>query len=63
MKIENVKTAFKIADVQIIQGTTKLKFNYLKIIKDENGKELNKDILTKNYSRVYLIVVNGYIKK
>jgi hypothetical protein len=63
MHISQVKTAFKIADVEYVQNSTKLNFNYLKNIKDENGNPLPKDILTKNYSRVYLIVVNGEIKK
>ena len=63
MKISEVKTAFKIADVKHIQGTTKLDFIYLENLKDENGERLPKNILTKNYARVYLIVVDGYIKK
>ncbi len=63
MLIKKVKTAFKIADVELVKNTTKLKFNYLSTIKDENNKILPKDILTKNYARVYLIVVDGEIKK
>ncbi len=63
MLIKDVKTAFKIADVEYIPYSTKLKFNYLKELYDENNNPLPKDILTKNYSRVYLIVVDGEIKK
>lgn len=63
MKIEQVKTAFKIADVCFVKGSTKLKFNYLKELKDENGKKLPQKILTENVARVYLIVVDGEIKK
>ncbi len=63
MNISEVKTAFKIADVEFVENSTKLHFNYLKVITDENGAVLPKDILTKNYSRVYIIVVDGVIKK
>lgn len=63
MKISEVKTAFKIADVEYIKGKTKLQFNYLKTLKDENGVVLDSKILTQNVARVYLIVVNGEIKK
>ena len=63
MKISEVKTAFKIADVEFVEGCTRLNFNYLKEQKDENGKALPQSILTQNVARVYLIVVNGEIKK
>lgn len=63
MKISEVKTAFKIADVEFVAGSTKLKFNYLKNLRDENGKSLPQSILTQNVARVYLIVVDGVIKK
>ena len=63
MHISEVKTAFKIADVEFIEGSTKLNFNYLENLVDEKGKPLSKDILRKNYSRVYLIVVDGEIMK
>lgn len=63
MKIEQVKTAFKIADVEFVEGSTKLNFNYLKDLKDENGKALPQKILNENVARVYLIVVDGEIKK
>ncbi|MGX3045059.1 type II restriction endonuclease [Helicobacter sp. T3_23-1056] len=63
MKISEVKTAFKIADVEFVAGSTKLNFNYLKDLRDENGKSLPQSILTQNVARVYLIVVDGVIKK
>lgn len=63
MKISEVKTAFKIADVEFVEGKTRLNFNYLKNLKNENGKPLPQSILTQNVARVYLIVVNGEIKK
>lgn len=63
MKISEVKTAFKIADVEFVQGSTKLNFNYLENLKDENGKALPQSILNENVARVYLIVVDGEIKK
>lgn len=63
MKISEVKTAFKIADVEFVEGSTRLNFNYLKNLKDENGKSLPQSILTQNVARVYLIVVNDEIKK
>lgn len=63
MKISEVKTAFKIADVEFVAGSTKLNFNYVKELRDENGKALPQSILTQNDARVYLIVVDGVIKK
>ncbi|GHQ32946.1 hypothetical protein VN1219_14540 [Helicobacter pylori] len=63
MHISEVKTAFKIADVEYVKDSTKLNFNYLKDLKDENNQSLSQDILTQNVARVYLIVVNGEIKK
>lgn len=63
MKISKVKTAFKIADVEYVEGSTRLNFNYLKDLKDENGNALPQKILTENVARVYLIVVDGEIKK
>lgn len=62
MKIEQVKTAFKIADVEFVNGSTKLNFNYLKDLKDENGKALPQKILNENVARVYLIVASKYKK-
>lgn len=63
MKISEVKTAFKIADVEFVEGSTRLNFNYLKDLKDEKGNPLPQSILTQNVARVYLIVVNGEIKR
>ncbi len=63
MHISEVKTAFKIADVKYVKDSTKLNFNYLKDLKDENNQSLSQNILTQNVARVYLIVVNGEIKK
>ncbi len=63
MHISEVKTAFKIADVEYVKDSTKLNFNYLKDLKDENNQPLSQNILTQNVARVYLIVVNGEIKK
>ncbi len=63
MHISGVKTAFKIADVEYVEDSTKLNFNYLKDLKDENNQSLPKSILTQNVARVYLIVVDGEIKK
>jgi len=36
MKITEVNTAFKIADVELVKDSTKLKFKYLEDLKDEN---------------------------
>ncbi len=63
MLIKEVKTAFKIADIEYVKNSTKLNFNYSTNLVDENGNHLPKDILTKNYARVYIIVVDGVIKK
>lgn len=63
MKISEVKTAFKIADVEFVEGSTKLNFNYIKNLKDENGRALPANFLKQNVARVYLIVVDGEIKK
>ena len=63
MKIDKVKTAFKIADIELVSNSTKLNFNYLKDLKDENGKKLPQNVLRENYARVYLVVVDGEIKK
>ncbi|WP_120869583.1 GIY-YIG nuclease family protein [Helicobacter pylori] len=63
MHISGVKTAFKIADVEYVKDSIKLNFNYLKDLKDENNQSLSQNILTQNVARVYLIVVDGEIKK
>lgn len=48
MKISEVKMAFKIADVEFVAGSTKLNFNYLKELRDENGAILPQSILRDN---------------
>ncbi len=65
MNIKEVKTAFKIADVILNKKHSKnhIKFNYLKEIKDEEGKKLDRAILRKRTGFVYLIVINKKIKK
>ena len=63
MKITQVKTAFKIADVKYTANSTKLDFIYLENLKDENKKSLPQSVLRDNLARVYLIVVDGIIKK
>lgn len=49
--------------MEFVKGSTRLNFNYLKELKDENGKALPQSILMQNVARVYLIVVDGEIKK
>ena len=63
MKINEVTTAFKICDVEWDGTGTKLIFNYLDPLYDENGIELPQSILKENIARVYLIVVDGEIYK
>lgn len=63
MHINSVKTAFKIADVSWDGKGPKLSFDYLDNLRDENGNPLDQSVLTQNLSRVYLIVVDGIIKK
>ncbi len=65
MKIKDVKTAFKIADVVLDEEHPKnyIKFKYVENLVDENGKKLDKSVLTTRAGFVYIIVVNGEIKK
>lgn len=63
MNIKDVKNAFKIADVKLIQIDEKLKFEYLDNIIDDNGNELPKSFLKENVARVYFLVVDGEIYK
>ena len=63
MRIDQVKTAFKICDVKWNGQGTKLTFEYLKDLKDERGNSLPQSILRENLARVYLIVVDGEIYK
>ena len=63
MHINSVKTAFKIADVSWDGKGPKLSFDYLDDLRDERENPLPQSVLTQNLSRVYLIVVDGIIKK
>ena len=65
MKINQVKTCFKIADVVLDKEHKKnyIKFKYVENLVDENGKKLDKSILTTRAGFVYIIVINGEIKK
>ncbi len=65
MKIEQVKTAFKVADVVLDKehGIRKIKFIFLNELKDENNEPLDKKILRDNSGRIYLIVSDREIKK
>lgn len=63
MKINEVKTCFKICNVKLIENSDKLNFEYLNEIVDENGNKLENNILHKNVPRVYIICSNGVIKK
>ncbi|WQZ03301.1 hypothetical protein KVL85_04800 [Helicobacter pylori] len=57
MHISEVKTAFKIADVEYVKDSTKLNFNYLKDLKDENNQSLSQNILKplKQKSQISLV--------
>lgn len=65
MNIKDVKTAFKIANVVLDKKHKQnhIKINFLPEIIDEEGKKLEKSILKNNAGRVYIIVVDGIIKK
>lgn len=65
MKISQVKTAFKVADIVLDNEHDKnhIKVSYLNQIVDEKGSGISSRILTSNTGRVYLIVVDGVIKK
>lgn len=63
MGITDIKNAFKIADVEFVKGSTKLNFKYLPKLFDENQKPLSQNILTEKYSSVYIVVIDGKIKK
>ncbi len=65
MNIKDVKTAFKIADVVLDKRHKQnhIKINFLSEIIDEQGKKLEKGILKNNAGRVYIIAVDGIIKK
>lgn len=65
MNIKDVKTAFKVADVVLDKKHKQnhIKINYLSEIIDEKGKKIEKSILQNNAGRVYIIAVDGIIKK
>jgi len=65
MNIEDVKTAFKVADVVLDKEHEKnyIKFVFLSELFDEKGKKLDKSILRDKRGRVYIITVDGVIKK
>ena len=65
MKISQVKTCYKIADVVLNTEHAKnyIKFNFLENLKDEKGNPLEQSTLRKRIGFVYLIVVNGEIIK
>ncbi len=65
MKIKDVKTAFKVADVVLDKEheKRKIKFVFLTEIIDEHNTKINNNILTDNSGRIYIIVSNGIIKK
>jgi len=65
MKIKDVKTAFKVADVVLDKEhkVRHIKFVFLNDLVDENDKPLDRKILRDNSGRIYLIVSGGEIKK
>jgi len=65
MNIKKVKTAFKITDVILNKKHPQnhIKFKYVENLVDENGKKLDQHILRKRFGFVYIVVVDGVIKK
>lgn len=65
MNIKDVKTSFKIADVVLDKKHKQnyIKINFLSELTDEKGKKLDKSILRDDAGRVYIIAVDGVIKK
>jgi len=65
MDIKNVKTAFKVAEVVLDKehGIRHIKFVFLNELVDENNEKIDNKILKDNAGRIYLIVVDGIIKK
>lgn len=63
MNISKIKTAFKIANVTLTGFSTKLKYNFVNPILDENGKNISQDILTKNVVHTFIIVIDGEVFK
>jgi len=65
MKISEVKTAFKVADVLLDLEHEKnhIKVIFLPEIINEKGEKLDNKFLRKKIGHVYLLVVDGKIKK
>src|SRR3989344_5490035 len=65
MNIKDVKTAFKIADVVLDKQHKQnhIKIDYLSKITDEKGRKFKENILIDDAGRVYIIAVDGVIKK
>ena len=65
MKIKDVKTAFKVADVVLDKQHQfrRIQFVFLNDVTDENGKKISNSILKDNAGRIYLIVSGGVIMK
>ena len=60
-----LKTAFKIADVVLNKEHKQnhIKIDYLSELIDEKGSKVEKSVLRDNAGRVYIITVDGLIKK
>lgn len=65
MNIKDVKTGFKIAEVVLDKKHRQnhIKINFLPEIIDEKGRISENSILKSNTGRVYIITVDGIIKK
>lgn len=65
MNIRDVKTAFKIADVVLDKEHQQnyIRIDYLPELVDEKGNTIEASILRDNAGRVYIITVDGVIKK
>ena len=65
MNIKRAKTAFKIADIVLDKehGVNHIRINFLPELRDEKGRKLDRNVLRDNAGRVYIITVNGVIKK
>lgn len=65
MNIKDVKTAFKVADAVLDKQHERnyIKFVFLSELFDEKGKKLDKSVLTDKKGRVYIMTVDGVIKK
>jgi len=65
MKIQDVKTAFKVADVILDKdhGIRHIKFIFPNEVYDENNKKIDNKVLKDNSGRIYLIISDGIIMK